>query len=97
MPLRTFIRDGKVEIKQRTTSPAGHWSPERNRSRQKRFRAAVLARDDYTCQRCGRRDPTGTTLEAHHLRDGYDVADGITVCGRSAPTNCHRAIDQHAR
>lgn len=33
----------------------------------RRFRQAVLARADYTCQGCGHHDPTGRTLEADHI------------------------------
>ena len=50
----------------------------------KQFIKSVLARDNYTCQYCGKR---GGDLEVHHL-DGYDwckdkrtiVTNGITLC-----------------
>lgn len=53
------------------------------------FIKSVLARDDYTCQCCGRK--ISDKLEVHHL-DGYnwciekriDVTNGITLCN-----NCH--------
>ena len=48
------------------------------------FVKSVLARDNYTCQYCGKR---GGNLEVHHL-DGYDwckdkrtvITNGITLC-----------------
>ena len=52
------------------------------------WRAAVFARDDYTCQDCRRR---GGKLHAHHIRpwyawpaDRFDVANGVTLCRK-----CH--------
>jgi 5-methylcytosine-specific restriction endonuclease McrA len=56
----------------------------------------VLRRDHYRCQRCGHHDPSGKTLEAHHLRPGYDIDAGITL-GNSDGCGCHRAVDRHAR
>lgn len=64
------------------------WSNGRNRQDQERFRRAVLARDGWRCTRCASR----TQLVAHHVRPGYDVSDGITLC-----EDCHREVDHHAR
>ena len=55
------------------------------------FIKRVLARDDYTCQRCGIR---GSKMEVHHL-DGYnwckekrtDDTNGITLC-----EDCHKTF-----
>jgi 5-methylcytosine-specific restriction endonuclease McrA len=75
------------------------WKGGRDRKRQhlmqhaqyKDWRAAVFARDDYTCRDCGVR---GGTLNAHHrltwrahpdLR--YDVSNGVTLC-----VPCHKAV-----
>lgn len=67
---------------------------ERNSSQYRRWREAVFARDDYTCQKCGQR---GGNLNAHHIsawaKDKgrrFDVSNGITLCSK-----CHKAI--HAR
>jgi 5-methylcytosine-specific restriction endonuclease McrA len=60
------------------------------------FRDAVLHRDGYKCQKCGHHDSTGKTLEAHHLRPGYDVDAGLTVCSSSV-SGCHKALDPSAR
>lgn len=73
------------------------WSPGRDRSAQRRFRIAVLKRDDYTCVDCGHHDPTGRSLRAAHLRPlheggGYDLSEGVTRCQK-----CDRATDPHAR
>lgn len=54
------------------------------------FIKKVLARDDYTCQCCGKR--SDKNMQVHHL-DGYnwciekrtDVENGITLCG-----DCHK-------
>lgn len=72
------------------------WSTNRDRQAQHHFRQAVLRRDGYQCTRCGHHDPTGRTLEAHHVRPGYDPSAGITVCTIDA-NGCHRTIDTHAR
>jgi len=40
----------------------------------RRQRPRILERDDFTCQRCGHRDETGSTLIADHI-DGIDDAD----------------------
>ena len=69
-----------------------HWSPDRDRGAQRAFRASVLARDSHTCQRCRTPDPTGKTLQAHHLKPGYNPAHGITLC-----RDCHREVDRNAR
>jgi 5-methylcytosine-specific restriction endonuclease McrA len=73
-----------------------HWSSDRDRGAQQRFRDAVLARDDWTCQKCGHVDHSGRTLEAHHLRPGYDIEAGVTVCSSSV-RGCHKALDPSAR
>ena len=48
------------------------------------FRAAVVARDDWTCRDCSRR---GGKLHVHHIKSWgehpalrYDVANGVTLC-----------------
>jgi hypothetical protein len=78
------------------------WNRRRSRSEQHAFRLAVLERDGYRCRcrgipdGCDRPhpDPCGATrdLQAHHVRPGTSVDDGVCLC---AP--CHRAIDPHAR
>lgn len=73
-----------------------HWSKDRDRAAQARFRKAVLARDGNQCTRCGHYDPTGKSLIAHHDTPGYDPSCGRTLCNRNA-NDCHGAIDAHAR
>lgn len=60
----------------------------------KQWREAVYARDDYTCQMCGRR---GGKLNAHHIKPfarypelRTAVENGITLCER-----CHK--EEHRR
>lgn len=62
----------------------------RPQSQVARWRTAVFERDNYTCQKCGRR---GVKLQAHHVipwhlssLNRFGVANGITLC-----RECHRA------
>lgn len=57
----------------------------------KAFRAAVLARDNWSCRRCG--DESG--LQVHHRlprsRGGkHEPENGVAVCA-----SCHRLIHSH--
>ena len=56
-----------------------------------KWRKAVLQRDSYTCQRCGKK---GNDLHAHHVKPladypqlALDVSNGMTVC-----VPCHEKI-----
>ena len=58
------------------------------------WRDEVFARDNYTCQLCGK---TGVRLEAHHIypfRDypdrQFDIDNGITLC-----SGCHYKVTYH--
>lgn len=62
----------------------------------KEWRRKVFERDDYTCQKCGKR---GTKLNAHHIvhwaydKDKrYDVSNGITLC-----ETCHKLVHKEER
>ncbi|HUT12453.1 MAG TPA: NUMOD3 domain-containing DNA-binding protein [Thermoguttaceae bacterium] len=64
----------------------------RNDPRYVEWRTAVFARDNFTCQTCGKR---GGDLEAHHIIARkqcealvYDVPNGLTVC----ETPCHDSL-----
>lgn len=57
---------------------------------------AVRERDDYTCQKCGRRDPG--IVVAHHVaprgrrRDlKYELSNGVTLC----EIPCHQWVHAH--
>lgn len=59
----------------------------------KNWRRAVYERDDYTCQKCGKRKE----LEAHHLKPFalypwlvFDVDNGQTLC-----RDCHKKTDTY--
>lgn len=61
----------------------------------RRWREAVLKRDNYTCQRCGKK-PKGRALCVHHhkpwlqsKRARFDVNNGLTVC-----RSCHLKLEQ---
>lgn len=63
-----------------------------NRFEYKEWRSFVFARDNYTCQMCGK--PSNGDIEAHHIKpaDKYpklivDKDNGITLC-----VDCHRSI-----
>lgn len=64
------------------------WSHGRNTTQQGRERAITLRRDHYTCTRCGRVDPTGKSLDAHHATPTRLV----TLCNA-----CHCEVDPNAR
>ncbi len=63
----------------------------RNNAEYKEWRKLVFERDDYTCQRCGKR---GGKLNAHHIERfrncverRTDVSNGVTLC-----EDCHKLI-----
>lgn len=69
---------------------------ERSRKRYADWRTAVFAKDDYTCQDCGKR---GCKLRAHHLYEfskyqalRYSLANGRTLC-----YGCHRQTVGHEK
>jgi predicted restriction endonuclease len=69
-----------------TTHPNGSRSG-RDLVAHNRWARAVKKRDGYRCQRCG----TTHDLQAHHIRPGYDLDAGITLCREH-----HAAVDPHA-
>jgi 5-methylcytosine-specific restriction endonuclease McrA len=77
------------------------WSKNRSpaeRAAQARMRKQALARDNFTCQRCGHHDSTGKTLDVHHTRGAhtYALEFAETLCNSKA-NGCHRARDPWAR
>lgn len=64
---------------------------ESGRYEYKKWHAEVLKKDNYTCQKCGKR---GGRLQSHHIKEWakfpelrFDVNNGIAVC-----EDCHIAI-----
>jgi 5-methylcytosine-specific restriction endonuclease McrA len=62
----------------------------------RKWRMAVYERDNYTCQKCGKR---GGKLQAHHLKSfekypelRLDVSNGQTLC-----IACHIQTDSYAK
>ena len=60
----------------------------------KNWRKKVFERDNYTCQRCGKR---GVELNAHHTipwaineKERYNIENGITLC-----IECHKLTDSY--
>lgn len=89
-PCPTHARD-------RNAPWSSHRPPE-HRARQHELRQQVLKRDHFTCTRCGHHDPTGKTLQVHHLRttDDYRAEHATTLCTKAA-NGCHAALDHWAR
>jgi hypothetical protein len=65
----------------------------RNSREARTWRASVFERDDWTCQKCGRRSRKNNYLriEAHHLRPfatfpqlRFEISNGLTLCKK-----CH--------
>jgi hypothetical protein len=72
-------------------NPAGHWSANRNRAAQARFRRHVLANAGHCCQYQG--CAVTTELQAHHTQPGnHDPETGLALCRAH-----HKLIDPHAR
>lgn len=64
------------------------WSKDRNTTRQASERTLALRRDGFACVRCGHHDPTGRSLDVHHVSP-----DRLsTLCNP-----CHCAVDPNAR
>lgn len=66
----------------------GSWSKDRDPAQQYRERRDTLRRDRHTCRRCGRVDPTGKALDAHHVTP----TELVTLCN-----SCHVEVDPNAR
>ena len=56
-----------------------------------RLRRLVLARDDWTCQQCGRFDRTGRSLEADHIVRLADDGEHTTRNMQTLCKPCHAA------
>lgn len=68
----------------------------RNSSKYKRWRKLVFERDNYICQKCGKK---GCYLHAHHIEHFadnekriFDLKNGITLC-----RECHSRLPKHRR
>jgi hypothetical protein len=64
------------------------WSRDRDGAAQNRFARALRRRSGGLCERCHQRQ----AQVAHHVRPGYEPADGLDLCD-----DCHRTLDPHAR
>jgi len=83
----------RINNKLHVGEKAYHWKggmPQRDTysEKYKAWRKAVFERDNFTCQKCGKR---GCKLEAHHIKEWadfpelrYDVDNGQTLCKK-----CH--------
>jgi len=66
----------------------------RDKAKEKVWRHAVFERDDYTCQKCGKR---GGDLQAHHINPyakhlalRWVVKNGMTLCKTPCHAEAHR-------
>lgn len=69
---------------------------ERKRGKSKEWTKAVYLKDNYTCQKCGKR---GGVLNAHHIIPfsvdktlRYEISNGITLC-----VDCHKKEHKRLR
>ena len=79
-----YQRKDKPESRQRNIDA--------QRAEYRQWRNSVIRRDNYTCQKCGKR---GVIFQVHHIRSyanhpelRYDIGNGITLC-----LQCHS--DEH--
>ena len=80
---------------QHTRTNGTSWNGQRDRTAQARFRTQVLARDGGQCVYTtpnGDRCTATSDLQAHHIRPGYDLDAGVTLCRTH-----HRTVDPKAR
>ena len=68
----------------------------RNQIEVRLWREAVLSRDNWTCQKCGKQ---GGKLEAHHIKSFVEhlelrvaIDNGLTLCHK-----CHKLTDSFGR
>lgn len=93
--LRAMIHEGQIYV------DIGLFEWERtSRNRESKsyreWRDSVYARDDYTCQECGKK---GGTLNAHHIKPyalypklRTNLKNGITLC-----VECHKKLHERKR
>jgi hypothetical protein len=103
----TLKRTGTTKSRKASTAPAVDAKPKpakaaRNTGPTKKMRDAVLARDEYACQRCGR-SIIGQPYSLQHLlprgRGGKNTMRNlVTVCGSATtPGMCHDHIEHQER
>jgi hypothetical protein len=73
----------------RKTGTHTGWSPYRDRSAQRKFRALLIKRSGGWCEYPGCVKPGNV---AHHDRAGYTADAGRYLC-----RSCHMRVDKHAR
>lgn len=78
-------------LTQKRKRKRGSTSKDRRTAQYVAWRKAVYARDNATCQRCGKKE---CYVNAHHIRpwalfpaDRFDVDNGVTLC-----VKCHKAV-----
>lgn len=97
LPEVTKKKIGEVERGERHWNWKGGITPTnvkiRNSLKSKEWKNNVFTRDDWTCQKCGKR---GIELRAHHILSfskypklKFEVNNGITLC-----KNCHRKFHE---
>ena len=88
----------KQQIGERNPAWCGGINPQNRKIRKgvenRLWREAVFARDNWTCQQCGKR---GGRLHAHHIKSfknypelRFSIDNGITLC-----LDCHKLTDNY--
>lgn len=86
--IKISCRQRDIDVEDFTDFKYSEDSRIRNSSEYKEWRNNVFSRDDYTCQKCGKK---GGNLNAHHIYNysqfpnlRFDINNGITLC-----EDCH--------
>jgi len=98
--IRKTLRTLGLMVGDKCPNWKGGVTPENHKIRtsfgMKEWRRKVFARDNYTCQECGK---TKCYIESHHIKSfakypelRFDLENGITLC-----LECHSKVDKHRR
>lgn len=95
-PITIVTDEGKIDFITEAQVKAGENNYIRHSLQYRKWRNKVFARDNYTCQNCGKK---GGNLQAHHIKPfakykrlRFSIKNGITLC-----KECHKLIHKNLR